>query len=93
MAPAFASSTVSPMCLLLILSPEEAEALLLFNTSVLCWALCCQKDVGGQECVQRGAAELEGSGATVLWGVAEGVGWVGLEQRRLRGGLAAPHSS
>lgn len=85
---------MSPTGLLLFRSLDEAEALLLFNTSVLCWALRCQKDMRAWDCVQRGAAERAvGVWSTVLWGAAEGVGWVSLEQRRLREDLTAPCSS
>ena len=33
---------------------------------------------------REGQRSCEGSGAQILWGVAEGMGWLSLEKRRLR---------
>ena len=51
------------------------------------------KDMEVLECVQRRAIELQGVWSTVFWGVAEGMGWVHLEKRRLRGDLITLYNS
>ena len=58
--------------------PPHHHTLLSFCVGHLLWP---------QKLTTKGQRSCEGSGAQVLWGEAEGMGWVSLEKRRLRGDL------
>ena len=64
--------------------PPHHHTLLSFCVGHLLWP---------QKLTTKGQRSCAGSGAQVLWGEAEGMGWVSLEKRRLRGETSSPSTT